>query len=143
MKQEFNQKREAIVAGLDTVVIRKCISDIMGGRTLNVEGYTADIIPAGHPVIRLESGDYAPMPCHEAKEAEGETAAVAGGFDALPEGASYVGINKTTIPADAPAAAIMIDGIVNETLIPYPEDAIWADFKAACPHIIFNQDEEA
>lgn len=143
MKNELNPNKETIVFGNDSVVIRKYISGIPGGRTLDVSDYKDDAILAGHVIIKTKEGNYAPMPCHAAKAAEGETAAVEAGYDALPEGASYVGILYRSISRKNPEAAIMYDGIVNPECVPYPLAGILEAFKAACPHIIFEQDEEA
>lgn len=152
MKLENNPKCERIVSGNDSVVIRKYIAGVHGGRTLDVSGFEGTNIPAGFVIIKKEvDGNvvYQPMPvipAVPAKPAQGETPAVAAQpakYGTLPAGASYVGILKSTIPVNEPAAAIMTAGVVNSALLPYPMTDILTAFKSACPNIIFEQDEEA
>ena len=131
MQQKIEQNKESIVFGNDSIAVRKCLADIQGGRTLDVGGYTEDVIKVLHVIIKKSDGSYAPMP-------------VSGkAYASLPEGAVYVGLLKDTILTKKPAAAILTYGTVNETLVPYPMSGIMAAFKAACPHITFEKDEEA
>lgn len=134
MLNEQNPAKKTLVSGNEGVVIRKCLHDIMGGRTLDFSGFAADKIQSGHVVIKTAEGNYAPMPI-----TSDETPVYA----ALPEGASYVGINKHYVLKSNPEAAIMTIGVVNEKLIPYPMTEIMDAFKGACPDITFEQDEEA
>lgn len=143
MKTDFSPSTEKIVFGNDSVVIRKYNSGIIGGRTLDCADYPNDAILAGHVIIRNADGNYAPMPIVAATAASEGKDATPEGYGALPEGASYVGVLYRSIPKSMPAAAIMVDGEVNETIVPYPMTAIAAAFKAACPGITFTQDEEA
>lgn len=130
MKLETPLEKEQVVFGNDNIVIRKFISGIQGGRALDCTGFAEKNILAGHVIIKKD-GTYAPMPVAD------------GNYAALPEGAEYVGVLRSSIPTKYAAAAIMIDGIVNPTVVPFNMDGIMAAFKAACPHIIFQQDEEA
>lgn len=132
--------KEIIVSGNDSVVIRKYISGIPGGRTLDVEGFPGTNIFAGHVIIRRSDGTYAPLSAHDAKAAEGADPAVEAGYDNIPEGATYAGVLYRTVSVKNPTASIMYDGVVNSALLPYP---VPAAFKTACPHIIFEKDEEA
>lgn len=130
MLNDLTPNKQQIVFGEDSVVIQKYISGIKGGRTLDVTGFAASVIKAGHVII-VKNGTYAPMP-------------VAGeAYAALPEGAAYAGVLYRSIPAAKPAASIMTWGEVNSVAVPYPMDAILAAFKTACPHIDFIKDEEA
>ncbi len=131
MKLELNPTKEQLVTGNDSIVIRKFIAGIHGGRTLDCTGFTADKISAGHVIIKLQNGNYAPMPV------------TGNAYSTLPEGASYVGVLVSTIPTKVPAAAIMHHGVVNSAVVPFPMTAIATAFKAACPLITFEQDEEA
>lgn len=131
MKAPFNHKKEIVVPGVDSVVIRKYVSGILGGRTLDCTGFPNDNVLAGHVIIKKANGDYAPMPVSEKA------------YGTLPEGASYVGVLYRTIPTDKPLASIMYDGVVNSELVPYPMTSILEAFKKACPHIVFEKDEEA
>ena len=129
-KSNLSAKKEQVVFGNDNIVIQKYISGIKGGRTLDVTGFTGDVIKAGHVII-VKDGVYAPMPV------SGEA------YGALTSGYSYTGILYRSISTSRPEASIMTWGEVNSVAIPYPMDAIMEDFKAACPHIDFIKDEEA
>lgn len=131
MKNDLSAKKENVVFGNDSVVIRKYVSGIPGGRTLDVSNYPNDNILAGHVIIKDKDGNYAPMPI------EGEA------YAALPAGASYAGILYRSISKENPAASVMYDGVVNPECVPYPMTDILDAFKIACPHIIFEKDEEA
>lgn len=126
----LNGKREQIIFGDDDIVIQKYISGIKGGRTLDMTGFAADYVKAGHVII-VKDGVYKPM------SVKGNA------YDALPAGYAYAGVLYRSIIADKPAASIMTWGEVNAEAVPYPMDAILAAFKAACPHIDFIKDEEA
>lgn len=131
MQNDITNQKEKIVFGNDSAVIRKYISGIPGGRTLDCSEFEPDNILAGHVIIKTSEGKYAPMPVSGEKYAE------------LPGGASYAGVLYRSIKKDKPAASIMYDGIVNPELVPYKMTEILEAFQKACPHIIFEQDEEA
>lgn len=137
MKHDITAKKEQVVFGNDSVVIRKYVSGIPGGRTLDCTDFSADNVLAGHVIIKKTDGTYAPMPV---AAAEGSAKA---SYAALPAGATYVGVLYRSISKENPAAAIMYDGVVNSELVPYDMTSILSAFKAACPHIIFEKDEEA
>jgi len=143
MKNDISPNKETVVFGNDSAVIRKYISGIPGGRTLDCTGFKEDTVLAGHVIIKKTDGKYAPMPVKAAVPASGETAATPASYDSLPAGATYVGILYRSISVKNPAASIMYDGVVNDKLVPYPMTSILTAFKTACPHIIFEQDEEA
>ena len=130
MLNDLTPNKQQIVFGEDSVVIQKYISGIKGGRTLDVTGFAASVIKAGHVII-VKNGTYAPMPV------EGNA------YAALPEGAAYAGVLYRSIPAAKPAASIVTWGEVNSVAVPYPMNAILTAFKTACPHIDFIKDEEA
>lgn len=57
-----NEQKE-VVSGNDSIVIIDNFQSIRGGRTLNVEGFTPEVIPAGHVIIQDDTtGKYKPMP---------------------------------------------------------------------------------
>lgn len=149
MKATFDYKKDVVISGADSIVIRKYIAGIPGGRTLDCSDFPDDNILAGHVAIKKADGTYAPMPVTAAvpvQPAKGDTPEVAAQpakYGSLPSGASYVGVIYRSVSKDNPSAAIMYSGVVNPTLLPYPMTDILAAFKAACPHIIFEQDEEA
>lgn len=139
MKNDISPKKETVVFGNDSAVIRKCISCIPGGRTLDCSDFADDNILAGHVIIKKSDGSYAPMPVTAATSEPPKAAS----YGELPGSASYIGILYRSISKSNPAASIMYDGVVNSELMPYPMTEILTAFKAACPHIIFEQDEEA
>ena len=116
--------------GNDSIVIKKHIMGIEGGRVLDVTGFAETVIKAGHIIIKTEAGEYAPMPV------SGSAYAV------LPENATYVGVLKASILTKKPYAAITTWGIVNEACLPYAVTSIKENFLKACPHIEFTQDEK-
>ena len=146
-------ERKKIVFGKDNIVIQKYIAGLKGGRALDLTGFTADYIYAGHVIITDGSGKYKPMPVVAA------TSTVPAHYDSLPSNHSYVGILKGTIDTKQPLASIMIDGCVNSVAVPYPLEGvtdpgtgetptpsvvgnILSAFKSACPNIKFIKDEE-
>lgn len=129
MKQELTTKKVRIED--NSVVIKKHIKDIEGGRTLDCSGVDLAVIQAGHVVIVSTDGTYKPMPIKN------------GAYDELPQNHKYVGVVYSAVETEKPAASIMTWGVVNEEAIPYPMTAIMAAFKVACPHIDFSKDEEA
>ena len=153
MKQDISQKKEGIDFGsYDSIVIKKHITDIEGGRTLDMEGYPENVLYAAHVIISVVDANtgektYKPMPIVQ-KEENGQPVLNEDGtkayeYDKLPEGAVYEGVLYRSILKELPAASILIDGVVNDKVMKIQLDAIEEDFKAACKHIIFNHDEEA
>lgn len=120
------------VAFDSNVVVRKFIGGLEGGRTLDLHGYTPDVVKEGHVIIKLASGNYAPMPI---------TASNA--YDSLPSGASYVGILYRSVTKENPSASILTNGEVNPNAVPYSMTAILSAFKSACPFIQFENDEDS
>ena len=120
--------KEKIVFGNDTIVIVKHIQGIVGGRVLDMSGFADKVIYAGHVIVKLSNGEYAPLGVND------------GSYTALPEGAKYVGILEHSMSANKPSAAILTWGIVNESCLPYPITDK-AKFASDCPHIDFVKDE--
>lgn len=141
MLASANRGKEAILTGNDSIVIKKYISGIEGGRTLDVAGYLLTNVVAGSVAIQKTDGTYAPMPIKKDGKNEDDTDKYV--YDTLPAGAKYVGIVYRSVSTIDGTASIMFDGVVNEALLPYGFDAIKSAFATACPHIIFQNDEEA
>ena len=117
--------------GMDPVVIRKYIAGITGGRTLDVSGFPLDIIKAGYVVICDTANDtYKPMPLAAGNEAYGT----------LPASHEYVGVLVRSVSKEAPLAAIMYSGEVNDVASPFPIDSIKAALKTALPTLVFLHD---
>ena len=145
MKQDISQKKVGIDFGsYDSIVIKKHITDIEGGRTLDCTDYPEDVLYAGHVIIstadaKTGAKTYKPMPVTITGEGDEKTYQ----YKALPDGAIYEGVLYRSILKEKPAASILIDGVVNDKVMLIQLGAIEAGFKVACPHIIFNHDEEA
>lgn len=87
----------------DNIVIVKMLEDMPGGKALDVTGWPHTTIPAGHPIIKDDDGNYKPI----ALNAEGIA------IDAT-KAAKTVGILTRTILTENPQAPIMVRGTVNE-----------------------------
>lgn len=131
MDAVFTKKTTAITFD-DSIVIRKFIGGLEGGRTLDCNGFPEKVVKAGHVIIKLASGNYAPMPI---------TASNA--YDSLPSGASYAGILYRSVSVENPSASILTNGEVNPKATPYAMDSIMSAFKTACPFIQFESDENS
>ena len=152
MKQDISQKKEGIDFGsYDSIVIKKHITDIEGGRTLDMADYPENVLYAAHVIISETNGEgektYKPMPVKQVlvdgKPQVDDDGNIVYAYDTLPEGAQYEGVLYRSILKEKPAASILIDGVVNDKVMKFELGAIASAFKAACPHIIFNHDEEA
>lgn len=134
MVTDFAKKSEKVIFGNDSIVIRKYINGIDGGRTLDTADFPDKVIKAGHVII-AKDGVYKPMPLALVEDCYGYTT--------LPEGFKYVGILYRSVLASMPVAAIMTWGEVNIEAVPYAMDNILNAFKTECPFIDFKKDEEA
>lgn len=129
MKQDLTIKKVRIED--NSVVIKKYIKGIEGGRTLDVTDFSADVISAGHVIITDGNGNYKPMPIAD------------NAYATLPTSWKYAGILYSSVLKEKAAAAIMTWGVVNEEALPFGIADIKSAFIAACPHIEFTKDEEA
>ena len=123
----LNEKTQ-VIDGKDNVVIVNHFDGIRGGRTLNVEGFAPEFIRAGHLIVKLSSGDYAPMPV------SGDA------YASLPGGAVYAGYLVASIPTKQPLAAIMVRGTINPKASPYPLTTIMEAVKEALPLIDYQEE---
>lgn len=123
-------KPHEIMTGNDNVVIVDVFQSVRGGRTLDVTGYTPDIIKAGHIIIKDNNGEYKPMPLNESGDA----------YAALPENNTYAGVLIASIPTVRPFAGILVRGTVNPTAAPYDMTSILSAVKTALPLIDFRED---
>lgn len=124
---------QVITSGLDSVVIRRYGAGIIGGRTLDVSGYPHDVIKAGHVIIASKTDEtlFKPMPIKGSAYDK----------DAISQDSHhYVGVLVRSVTKDAPLAAIMYDGEVNDKAIPYSVDSIKAEMKADLPGLVFMHD---
>lgn len=123
---------ESISTGIDSVVIRRKGGRIIGGRTLNVDGWNDEHVKAGHIIIRGKTedneDDWKPMPVSS------------GAYAALPEGYKYAGVLVRTVPKSDPRASIQYDGEINDKALPYSIDSIRAALKQELPTLVFDHD---
>lgn len=128
---DFSKEEKTILPGMDSVVIRRYISGIIGGRTLDMTGFKAPVIKAGHIVIRDTATDtYKPMPVNSNGN----------GYGSLPGSHEYVGVVVCGKLAKEPLVGIMYAGEVNDVASPYPIDSIKDEIKKALPMLTFMHD---
>ncbi len=128
---DLNLTNETFDDGLESILIRRKGGRIIGGRTLNMIGFTEGKVKGGHIIIQSTTDDYdvRPLPVSN------------GAFGALPEGFEYAGILVRTVSAKDPRAAIQYDGEINDKAMPYPlTDALKAALKSALPSLYFKHD---
>lgn len=105
---------EIYYGGNDTIVIVRHLDSYRGGRTLDVTGYTPEIIKGGHIIIKeTATGELKPMPVNA-----GNTA-----YAALPADHTYEGVNMHTVLTKRPFASILTNGTVNPVASPFPPPA--------------------
>lgn len=122
MIENINVKRQTIDFGRDSIVVRKFINGVLGGRMLDCTGYKNPTILSGQCIITDGNGSYKPMPIN------GET------YGEMPEGFSYCGVAYRSVKVSEPVS-IMFRGIVNKQAAPY---YFKSDFNM--PDIIFSAD---
>lgn len=116
---------------LDTVIIKKLVYDIPGGKTLDVTGVVEEVLKAGRIII-METATRVRKPLKITAPTT---------YEALPSGHVYEGILVATILTSKPFAAILIGGDVNEVAIAnYGLPAVPAAAKTALTHVLFTQD---
>ena len=120
---QLNKDAFVLDDGNDSIVIISALTDIPGGRTLDVSGVTSDVVRAGHVLIQDNvTKAIAPL-------------GVSGrSYVTLPEGKSYVGVLKCSVLKRDPRAAIVTAGQVNAAASPFP---VTAEIKAGLPRIEF------
>lgn len=123
----LNKESNVVNTGKDGIVIINALTDIPGGRTLDVSGLPASmkVIKAGHIIVKTTStGVHKPLALND-----GGTA-----YASKSEGDEYVGVLKASIPVSDPRAAIMTSGQVNAAASPY---AVTSGIKEGLPLIQF------
>lgn len=137
----LNVEKKTIVFGEDSVIVQKFIAGIKGGRALNVEGITDNVIHAGRVIITDGKGTFKPLPIKTTTPTEGSPTTA---YDALPQGYKYAGILYRSILTKEAGASILTEGQVNEVAAKNANGVdIPADFKTAMPLIEFISDENA
>lgn len=119
----LNRDNYLIDDGNDYKVIVRDLADVPGGRTLDMTGWTDDVVRAGH-IIKYNS----------ATEVYSPLAVSSGDYVSLDTNEEYIGVLKATVLKDKPFAAIMTMGEVNAAASPYP---VTSTIKAGLPAIKF------
>lgn len=116
----------------DPIVIRVYGKSVIGGRMLEVDGYTKEFIRKGQLIIRDNTNEVSkPMPLNEAGTAYGS----------LPEGYVYEGVAKATVRTSEPLVGVMYEGEVNDVASPYPlTSEMLSALKSALPELKFDHD---
>lgn len=119
----LNNQKQGFETGNDTIVVPRVFETVIGGKTLDTTGFTPEVIPAGHVVIKEDAtGNHKPMPI------SGDS------YGSLPGGHSVVGVVISTVQTTKPFVGICIRGSVNEEASPYP---LTSAIKNALPLINF------
>src|SRR4051812_42930227 len=125
----LNNAGAQIDTGNDSIVIVLNLETISGGKTLDVTGFTPEVIPAGHLIIEETStGVLKPMPV------------TGNAYAALPASHTYKGVTIGSILTAKPFAAIMTRGEANPNASVYTISSVLAAFKTAVPLITMNKD---
>lgn len=113
----------------DSIVIVANLETIPGGKTLDVTGFTPEVIPAGHVVIEeTATGVLKPMPISGAN------------YGSLPSGHTYKGIVISSVLKTKPFVGIMVRGSVNRNASKYALSSILSALSTALPLIRFTKD---
>lgn len=122
----LNSEKSTVDTSRDSIVIAKVFETLVGGRSLDVTGFTPAVIKAGHVVIKeTATGTFKPMPVDGAA------------YDALPAGHTIEGVVIASTMTNRAMVGILVRGTVNEAASPYP---VTAEIKTALPLIRFTQD---
>ncbi|MCA4782342.1 hypothetical protein OBJ95_05975 [Empedobacter falsenii] len=120
---DLTKQRSNPTNGKDQVVIRKRLSFIDSGRSLDVTGVTEEALYAGHIIVQDSvTKEYKPLK-------------VSGTDFAEPlEGEEIVGVLSSSIYTDTAFASILTAGVVGEGAMPYKlTPAVKTAFKTALP----------
>lgn len=114
----------------DSIVIVEYISGKVSGATLDVTGFTPDVIPGGHVIIvETATGNLKPMPVSGAA------------YAALPVDHTYSPyVTVASVLTSKPFVGLMDRGTVNPSASAYTISSILAAVKTAQPHIIYRAD---
>ncbi|KAA6303134.1 MAG: hypothetical protein EZS26_000737 [Candidatus Ordinivivax streblomastigis] len=129
---DLNNEKQEVITANDNIVIVDNFQSIRGGRTLDVTGFTPEVINAGHVIIKeTATGNYKPMPVATEETTE---------YAELPDEHTYAGILINSILTKKPFAGILVRGTVNPAAAPYAMTNILAAVKTALPLIDFRED---
>lgn len=121
---QLNKEQILLDDGKDAIVIVKALTDIPGGRSLDVADFAdAEVIKAGHILVQDKS-----------TKAISPLAISSGAYVTLPEGKSYCGVLMHSVLVRDPRASILTSGQVNAAASPY---TVTAEIKAGLPRVEF------
>lgn len=109
--------------GLDSIVVVQSLSEIPGGRTLDVSGLGEDVtsVKSGHILVIDEKTKHvSPLPLSN------------GAYGAVAKGKKVYGVLKCSVLKRDPRASIITAGQINVAASPAP---VSAEIKAALPRI--------
>ncbi|MBB6109719.1 hypothetical protein SAMN05421821_105137 [Mucilaginibacter lappiensis] len=107
---------EQIITGNDNIAIVDVFATVRGGRSLNVSGFTPEVIYAGHPIIKeTATGDYKPLP------ATADSVAGVATLGTVVPGAAYTNGTYTNVPLSGGSgkgvlATVVVAGTVVTTV---------------------------
>lgn len=109
--------------GNDGIVVEKCLATLPGGTTLDVSGFSGDVIQAGHVIVKTTStGICKPLGITD------------NAYDSIANGEEAVGVLKASVLASKPLASVVTIGQVNAAASPY---TVTSAIISALPHILF------
>ena len=127
----LSHERKVMGNGLNSIVIRRYLSGIIGGTTLNMDGFPHDVIHAGHVIIKdTVNNEFKPMPLNEAGNA----------YASLPSNHTYAGVCMQSATKEQPIVGIMYAGEVNDVASPFPVDDIKSAMASALPQLVYMHD---
>ena len=123
---KLNKTDEHIDTSKDCIVVVNALTDIPGGRTLDVSAVPSElkVLKAGHMIVKSQAGEYKPL----AVNSEGTAYEAKGGTD------EFVGVLKVSVLVSDARAAIVTSGQINAAASPYP---VTSEIKAGLPRIEF------
>lgn len=127
---EMTKDGDVYSDGMDSIVIRRVGSCIIGGHTLDMTGFPDSHVRAGHIIVQeVETDTWKPLAVED------------GAYVSLPEGHKYRGVLRASISKEQPFAAILYEGEVNDKASPYPlTDSLKTALKSELPGLYFMHD---
>ncbi len=127
---DLNNSPIQVDTTFDSIIIKKLLIDIPGGKTLDMTGVTDEVLKAGRVIIEVTAtGVLKPLKI------------VTGAYEALPASHTYKGILIATILGKRPFASVLLAGDVNkQAVIEYGLPAIPAAAITDLPQILFTKD---
>lgn len=123
----MNISESKVVTDKDNIVIIKALTDIPGGRTLDVSGLPSgmEVLKAGHIIVKTTATGV-----HKPLGLTGSPLA----YDSKDAGDEFVGVLKASILVSDPRAAIVTSGQINAAASPY---TVTDTIKSGLPRIEF------